>query len=1013
MRFCTLLLFIFFSVNCSAQFPAEIRFTNYNRSNGLSEEFVNNITQDSRGYLWLGSREGLIRFDGLYFKTWYANTNDSTKFYSNNISVIEEYKPGWLLFISGANLWQINIFNHQLKKISRFSSADIIVHPHRLNSTRWYISKKDSFYITNNDFTVLHSFAINKFYPAGSLVDCYPLQNSWLMLYIHGTDKKYLVNYETKQVLPFNLKNERLDSRAAFYTPVLYDNGMQRLYLSTYFNGNFYCDLQLPQNTNYTPLPFLQQPNGAIRKMMLLPGNKMIQAGDFGLYFVSDTGRNVFKADAFTGNMQTSDAVLSICKTNEQLYWIATMNGISRFSLDEPVFKYSSPEAKDLSIDDIKSMIKTDANTIYLLTERNSLLKFNKQEKKFTQVEKKIAYAWTAVKLTEDILIGGAGQKLAVYNIASGKTNYPAFLQPYYTANTDLVTLIYKARNGDTWYSCNGGAGIMRSPAGSSQLIQYSRQSSPPTFSHSYVHCAAEDSNGNIWWGNNKSAQLLKWNTTTRQFEEKFIGALLPQYNGTNGINHLYVDASDNLWIALDGAGLIKYNVNTRLGDYYDINKGLPADGVTSITGDSQKRIWLGTRKGLGCYLPEKNKIVTFTTYDGLPNDNFESRGVLYDKETNLLYIGSKNTLIWFNPDTLLNKTILQQPKVFIDAMFVNSKPWYFENEKNITLQADENNIEFSFSAVDYARNNQLQFQYKLSGTGNNWTETGESRSVSFNNLPYGSYTLSIRCKYKETDTWKETSYPFTFTILTPWYKKTWFMLLLIAATAIIAAQFLRLYYLRQMEKQKILIEKELAIEQERTRMARELHDGLGSMLSGIKHSFSAMENQMDMNETQQQRFQFNIEKINETITELRSISHSMATDNMLKFGFVNSLQDYCRNISQPAGLNISFSAIETTNINLSEEVSLHLFRIIQELIQNIIKHAKANNAIVQLSGANNKLSVTVEDDGTGFDLNNISQKEGIGLKNIAARLKIIKGVIDYKSEKGKGTSVLIEIPLT
>jgi len=200
------------------------------------------------------------------------------------------------------------------------------------------------------------------------------------------------------------------------------------------------------------------------------------------------------------------------------------------------------------------------------------------------------------------------------------------------------------------------------------------------------------------------------------------------------------------------------------------------------------------------------------------------------------------------------------------------------------------------------------------------------------------------------------------------------------------------------------------AVMAERMKMARELHDGLGSMLSGIKHSFSAMKNQLDLNESQQIKFHANIDKLNESIKELRNISHSMASDSLLKYGLDNSLRNYCNNMSQSGELNISFKALHTEKMKLREEQSFHIFRIVQELLQNIVKHAGPAHAIVQISYNAKKLYITVEDDGNGFEMNSTIRKNGMGLKSIESRIKILKGRMDYQTAPSKGTSVLIEI---
>jgi signal transduction histidine kinase len=230
-------------------------------------------------------------------------------------------------------------------------------------------------------------------------------------------------------------------------------------------------------------------------------------------------------------------------------------------------------------------------------------------------------------------------------------------------------------------------------------------------------------------------------------------------------------------------------------------------------------------------------------------------------------------------------------------------------------------------------------------------------------------------------------------------------------AVAAISIQLIKTHFQRKLQKQRITIERELAIEQERTRLARELHDGLGSMLSGIKHSFSAIKKTLDLNEKQEINFDENIDKLNETVREIRTISHSMASGTLLQSGLEDSLRDYCRFLNSPGGIKISFEALLMEKKKFNEDQAFHIFRIVQELLQNIIKHSAAAHAIVQLSYNANRLYITVEDDGKGFEIKEGISNNGLGLKNIQSRIKILNGKMDVRTSSGKGTSVLIEIP--
>ena len=317
----------------------------------------------------------------------------------------------------------------------------------------------------------------------------------------------------------------------------------------------------------------------------------------------------------------------------------------------------------------------------------------------------------------------------------------------------------------------------------------------------------------------------------------------------------------------------------------------------------------------------------------------------------------------------------------------------------------------FTFIGLDPDGTKSIEYSYQLEGADKDWISSNTT-TASYNSLGPGDYTFIVRARHKGDTEWMTLQDPFKFTIETPWYKTWLFWISLVSATIAFWWILIRTYYKNKFLRQKAMMEKEIAIEQERTKMARELHDGLGSMLSGIKHSFTAMTNDFELNDKQKLLFHSNLDKLNESIKELRNISHNMASDALLKYGLENSLRDYCNNASLNSGIPVSFAALDTKDLNIGEEKSVHIFRVIQELFQNIIKHADAKNVVVQLSNNNKNLYITVEDDGRGFDLAGTKKREGIGLKNIESRIKLLKGDLDYKTAPGKGTSVMMIIPV-
>lgn len=198
--------------------------------------------------------------------------------------------------------------------------------------------------------------------------------------------------------------------------------------------------------------------------------------------------------------------------------------------------------------------------------------------------------------------------------------------------------------------------------------------------------------------------------------------------------------------------------------------------------------------------------------------------------------------------------------------------------------------------------------------------------------------------------------------------------------------------------------------EQERTRLAKDLHDGLGGMLSGIKYSLNTMKGNLIMTPDNAQAFERSMDMLDSSIKEMRRVAHNMMPEALVKFGLDTALKDFCNDINQTGALSVTYQSIglESEEINLTTAITI--YRIVQELINNTMKHAAARQAIVQVAKSGNQLTVTVEDDGKGFDTAIIKGTSGIGWANIQNRVDFLKGKLDVNSEPGKGTSVLIEL---
>ena len=212
-----------------------------------------------------------------------------------------------------------------------------------------------------------------------------------------------------------------------------------------------------------------------------------------------------------------------------------------------------------------------------------------------------------------------------------------------------------------------------------------------------------------------------------------------------------------------------------------------------------------------------------------------------------------------------------------------------------------------------------------------------------------------------------------------------------------------------ELEKEKLLLATQSILkgqEEERSRMAKDLHDGLGGLLSGVKLQLGAMKGNLILSEEHARVFNNALGKLDESISEMRRVAHNMMPEALMKLGLQQALQDYCDGLSegQSFKINTEFHGLEQRMTPSTEVV---VYRIVQELLNNAVKHSGATVILAQVMRQENGLSITVEDNGRGFNKEEVIQ--GAGLKNIRSRVDYLQGQLDIQSVPGKGTSVHIE----
>lgn len=198
--------------------------------------------------------------------------------------------------------------------------------------------------------------------------------------------------------------------------------------------------------------------------------------------------------------------------------------------------------------------------------------------------------------------------------------------------------------------------------------------------------------------------------------------------------------------------------------------------------------------------------------------------------------------------------------------------------------------------------------------------------------------------------------------------------------------------------------------EQERARLARDLHDGLSGMLSGVKYTLQDMKGNTIMTEENQQAFERSMDMLDNSIREMRRVAHNMMPEVLVRYGLDAALKDYTSEINRSGIIRVIYQSMGVDGTSPDQSTALAVYRIVQELLNNVIKHAGASEALVQLFAEDGKLVVNVEDNGKGFDTSLSEEKGGMGWRNIRSRVELLNGHVDVQSVPGKGTSVNVEL---
>jgi len=552
------------------------------------------------------------------------------------------------------------------------------------------------------------------------------------------------------------------------------------------------------------------------------------------------------------------------------------------------------------------------------------------------------------------------------------------------------------------------------------------------------VYCIKQDKVGNYWFGTDKGA--------FRYDSKRFTHLTAKEDLLNQAVTSISEDKSGNLWFGTIGQGAFKFDGHSVI--QLNEKTGLVNDDVTSVFEDKSGNLWFGTRMGLSKLAVEKLVLLSEKNIEGEGNkilfknftytDNFLGIGcvanaILQSKNGNI-WVGTNTELTTFNPaaeikDTLppgiqitavklvndnIDWTKLKQNKdtIFMLSNGISCKNFHFDSlsrwynlPQHLSLVYNNNYISFDFAGIDMEQPQNIKYQYQLTGIDKSMSSLTARPGVSYGNLPPGGYTFIVRAMNSEG--YWSNDFKYNFTVRHPWWSTWWFRLLVVISFTGFVFLIGRYIFRQQLRKQKVALEKQLAIQYERQRISADLHDEIGATLSSI-NIYTGLAKKEENSSAYLDPI---IQNVNEVIARLDDLVWSISPRHDSLASVIERIRSYAAPPAQAKSISLHIeNRMADINAGLSADIKNHLYLIVKELVNNAIKHSFCQNINVAFFTLKSSIVLTVEDDGAGFSRENANPLRS-GLHNITNRVNSIKGTINIAAEEGKGTKIIVTIP--
>jgi signal transduction histidine kinase/ligand-binding sensor domain-containing protein len=1040
--------------------PEEQRFRSITIDDGLSQSTVVAICQDSLGFLWFGTKNGLNLYDGYEFKVFQHNRADSNSIGGNNILS--------LVVDSGGNIWAgagngtLSRYCHKKQTFQHYSFLPIKGKGTQLSAIQeiaidgegyvWVGTREDGLYKLDPKtglYKHYYHHPGNKNAPTSNTIYslCYtPERELWVGTYSTGLSR-YFIDRDSFEHFTFEQNNF-----ADFHVYTVFRDSKGRIWVGSENNGWLY-DRATNRFNSFSINP-MHYPVASVTAFAQTDSNYIWLAvypqGIMKLNIKTREWQH-YQHDAYSGTSLNYNDVRMFFVDRTQNLWIGTNGGgINMLAPNQnfKLYRHIPADPASLPSNSVRAILEDSKKNLYVGL-YGGLMVYNQTEGTHRLYESKLnteynlsSSAVYCLKEEKDgkIWLGLEGGGLQLFNPETG--TFQVFQNDEKDAsslsNGHVLSLLLDSEQ-RLWVGTHRGLDLFNRETQTFTHFPSVNETNPVPFVRSII----EDKPGYLWLGTDMG--LMYFEIETGQ-TVKFPDLQYPANKAALpvGIYCLLKDASNNIWIGTQGNGLYQanYKCHGLEFDFMEFTRVSSSDFYSQLTvygilEDKERNLWLSSDNGLYSYSKRDGTWHRFNKTDGLQSNEFNA-GAFYKANSGKMFFGGINGLNAFFPDQLKYNTT--PPPVVLTDFRVFNKSYPLKNAvattKNILLNYDENHITFEFAALDFTAPENNEYAYKLVGFDADWIYPGAMRQANYSNLPPGVYVFKVKASNKD-GYWNEEGISVEIKIVPALWNTVWFKAILVVIGTIVLYLFFRLQLAGYKERQKLLEEQlktqsqklqleklknEYAVSQaliegqnqEQKRISEDLHDGLGQTLTAASLNLMALDTSLtNSKEGKTYEYLSNLQLLmGSAIQEVRNISHNLMPYLLAEEGLQAALEEMCHRAMKSGTLNINLQ-ITGLDERIGESNEINLYRIAQEIISNAQKHSGAQNLLIKYHVGAEEIEWVSEDDGIGFDPAYLKggRNTGLGLKNIQVRVELMKGIINIITKPGKGVIVQIKVP--